>query len=142
MFKHGDQYPFLKKDIDNLERVQRSATKIIVECKNQNYETRLKTLNLTNLEDRRIRGDLIQVFKLIKGIDNVDYRTLFKLADCSRTRGHKFKIVKVRSRLEIRKKLFSVRDVNEWNKLPSLVVEAESVNCFKNRLDKYRIDKL
>ena len=134
--------PFLKKDIDSLERVQRRATKIIAECKNQNYETRLKTLNLTSLEDRRIRGDLIQVFKLIKGIDNVDYRTLFKLADCSRTRGHKFKIVKVRSRLEIRNNFFSVRVVNEWNKLPSLVVEAESVNCFKNRLDKYRIGKL
>ena len=116
--------------------------KIIAECKNQNYETRLKTINLTSLEDRRIRGDIIQVFKLIKGIDNVDYRTLFKLADCSRTRGHKFKIVKVRSRLEIRKNFFSVRVVNEWNKLPSLVVEAESVNCFKNRLDKYCIGKL
>ena len=66
--------PFLKKDIDNLERVQRRATKIITECRNQNYETRLKTLNLISLEDRRTRGDLIQVFKLIKGIDKVDYR--------------------------------------------------------------------
>jgi hypothetical protein len=134
--------PFLKKDIDNLERVQRRATKIITECRNQNYETRLKTLNLISLEDRRTRGDLIQVFKLIKGIDKVDYRNFFQLAECSRTRGHKFKIIKVRSRLEIRRNFFSMRVVNEWNKLPSLVVEAESVDSFKNRLDSYRIGKM
>lgn len=129
--------PFLRKDIDSLERVQRRATKMITECKGQSYESRLKTLGLISLEDRRTRGDLIQVFKLIKGIDNVEYSTLFQLADDSRTRGHKYKIIKVRSRLEIRRQFFSQRVVNEWNKLPSLVVEAETVNCFKNRLDSH-----
>ena len=105
--------PFLKKDIDNLERVQRRATKMITECRNLNYESRLNVLNLISLEDRRTRGDLIQVFKLVKGIDKVDCGTFFKLANSSRTRGHKFKIVKVRSRLEIRKHFFSQRVVNE-----------------------------
>ena len=111
---------------------------MISECKGKSYETRLKTLGLISLEERRTRGDLIQVFKLIKGFDNLDYRTFFHLSDNSKTRGHRFKITKVRSRLEIRKHFFSQRVVNEWNKLPSLVVEAESVNCFKNRLDSYR----
>ena len=60
-----------------------------------------------------------------------------KLADHSRTRGHRFKITKVMSRLEIRRNFFSQRVVNKWNEFPQYVVEAESVNAFKNRLDKY-----
>ena len=84
-----------------------------------------------------MRGDLIQVFKLIKGIDRVDYNKFFQLVDNSRTRGHRFKIVKVRSRLDIRNKSFSQRVVNSWNLLPADIVEAETVNSFKNRLDKF-----
>ena len=127
--------PFLRKDIDNMERVQRRATRMITECKGQSYECRLKTLGLISLEERQTRGDLIQVFKLIKGVDNADYREYFQLANNNRTRGHRFKILKVRSRLEVRRNFFSQRVVNGWNGLPSYVVEAKSVNAFKNRLD-------
>ena len=129
--------PFLKKDISSMERVQRRATKMITECKGQNYEARLKVLGLSSVEERQTRGDLIQVFKLIKGFDNLDYREFFQLADHSRTRGHRFKITKVRSKLEIRRNFFSQRVVNKWNELPQYVVEAESLNAFKNRLDRY-----
>ena len=129
--------PFLRKDLDSMERVQRRATRMIAECKGLSYEDRLKELGLISLETRQTRGDLIQVFKLIKGVDNVDYREFFQLANNSRTRGHSFKIVKFRSRLEIRRNFFSQRVVNIWNRLPLCVVEAESVNAFKNRLDNY-----
>ena len=53
-----------------------------------------------------------------------------------KTRGHKYKIVKKRSKLDIRKNFFSQRTVNKWNEPPPLVVEADSVNSFKNRYDK------
>jgi hypothetical protein len=90
------------------------------------------------LENRQTRGDLIQVFKLVKGIENVDYHQFFRLADNSGTRGHKYKIIKDRSRLEIRRNFFSQRIVNVWNSLPSyIIVEADSVNSFKNKFDKY-----
>ena len=71
--------PFLRKDIDKLERVQKRATRMISECKGQlkSYEARVKMLGLITLEERITRGDLIQVFKLIKGFDNLDYRTFF-----------------------------------------------------------------
>ena len=121
-----------------LERVQKRATRMITECKDQNYESRLKILGLISIEERQTRGDLIQVFKLIKGIDsNVDYREFFQLADYSRTRGHSFKIIKVRSRLEIRRNFFSQRVVNSWNELPQYIADADSINSFKNRLDSY-----
>jgi len=44
---------------------------------------------------------------------------------------------KDRSRLDIRKFFFSQRVVNKWNSLPVDVVEAVSVNSFKNRYDKF-----
>ena len=69
MFSSG--HPATKKDIAALERVQR-ATRIIPGLKGMSYADRLKELNLFSLEQRRLRGDLIQAFKMLKGIDNVD----------------------------------------------------------------------
>jgi len=130
--------PYLKEDIDKLEKVQARATRLIDGCKNLSYENRLKHTGLTTLSERRIRGDLIEVFKILKGFSKVNYNTWFKLSVNSRTRGHSYKLVKSRSRLDIRKNFFSHRVVNAWNSLPSEVVEAECVNTFKNRYDRYK----
>jgi ribonuclease P/MRP protein subunit RPP40 len=129
--------PFLRGNVQNLEKVQRRATRMIEECKGMKYSDRLDVSGLTSLEDRRNRGDLIEVFKMIKGISKVNYRIFFTLDANSRTRGHKYKLVKNRSRLEIRRNFFSQRVVSQWNRLPSAVVEADTVNSFKNRYDSY-----
>ena len=134
--------PFLKGDIEKLEKVQRRATKMIEECKGLIYADRLAATGLISLEDRRTRGDLIEAFKMTKGLSKVDYRSFFKLNQNSRTRGHKYKFEKCRSKLDIRKYFFSQRVVNEWNNLPASVLEAESVNGFKNRYDKYAADRV
>ena len=84
--------------------VQHRATKMIVDYKFLNYEDRLVRTGLTTLEERRSRGDLIEVFKMIKGLNKSDYTRFFSIVSNNRTRGHKFKIVKNRSRSNIRKK--------------------------------------
>src|SRR3989442_222067 len=53
------------------------------------------------------------------------------------TKGHALKIIKNRSRVNVRKNFFSQRVVNDWNALPVWVVDSESVNSFKNNYDKY-----
>ena len=58
----------MKKDIEKIERVQRRATKMISECSKLSYEEMLKTTGLSTLEARRTRGDLIEVFKILKGL--------------------------------------------------------------------------
>ena len=55
--------PWLKKDIELIEGVQHRATKIINGFNNLSYEQRLAAIGLTTLETRRLRGDLIEVFK-------------------------------------------------------------------------------
>jgi len=57
------------------------------------YQKRLEALKLTSLERRRLRGDLIEVFKLVPGKDNTDYTRLLQLDDTVYdTRGHRFKL--------------------------------------------------
>ena len=77
------------------------------------------------------------MFKILRGISKVDSSRWFSLTDSSRTRSHRLKLAKLRSRLDVRKHFFSQRVVNTWNNLPEYVVEAASVNSFKNRHDKY-----
>ena len=129
--------PYLCKDKDMIERVQRRATKLIEGYRNINYYDRLASTGLICMEKRRVRGDLIEVFKILKGIDKLDFSKFFVLQKSNRTRGHNCRIVKQRSRLDIRKYFFSQRVVNAWNSLPQDVVDADSVNSFKNRLDKF-----
>ncbi len=54
------------KDIAKLEGVQRRATKIIPSLRNKSYEERLSTLNMFSFEKRRLRGKLIECFKILK----------------------------------------------------------------------------
>ena len=61
--------PYLIKDIKELENVQRRSTKMVLEI---SYEDRLTALGLSTLEERRLRGDLIQQFELFKGYDSVN----------------------------------------------------------------------
>ena len=86
--------PYRKKDIDTLERIQRRATKMIPELRDLSYEERLKECGLTTLETRRLRGDQIEVFKILNEYENIDRNMFFSLKKDSRTRGHEVKLVK------------------------------------------------
>ena len=123
------------KDIDILERVQRRATKMIQKLRNISYEMRLKECGLTTLETRRLRGDQIEVFKILNGYENIDRNIFFSVKEERRTRGHGITLAKKQCRLDIRK--FSQRTVNEWNRLSADCVGASSVNMFKNKIDMY-----
>ena len=98
--------PYRKKDIDKLERLQRRATKMISELRDLSYESRLLQCGLTTLETRRLRGDQIEVFKIVNGYENVDRNMFFKLKEGSRTRGHEAALVKEQCRLDMRKYSF------------------------------------
>ena len=83
------------------------------------------------------KGDLTETLKLLKGIANIDYSLFFKLSGDSKVRGHTYKIVKNSFRLDVINNSFSNRVMDAWNELPQYVVDAETVNSFKARLDKF-----
>ena len=81
---------------------------------------------------------MIETFKMLTGRERVNCSKFFELADVtSGLRGHSLKLFKPRCRTTIRQNFFSSRIVNEWNKLPQEVVDAPSINAFKNRLDRH-----
>jgi hypothetical protein len=129
--------PYLRKNIKELEDVQRRATRQIPSLKGLDYGERLKRLRLPTLEQRRRRGDMVEVFKILSGCYDIDSAKFFAKTQNHRTRGHTLKLEKTRSRTMQRQQVFSQRVVNDWNALPEEVVTAPSLNCFKSRLDKF-----
>ena len=128
--------PSRVRDIKLVEGIQRRATKLL-DLKEMSYENRLIKINLPTLEFRRIRTDLIQVFNIFIGLDRINCDKLFNKNPFGRTRGHLYKIEKKYCRLNLRKEFFAVRIIDMWNALPSHVVEADNINIFKARLEKY-----
>jgi hypothetical protein len=128
--------PHLIKDINKLEKVQRRATRMIIECRGLSYEERLKILGLTTLETRRIRADMLEVFKILKGFEGISGDVFFRV-ECTRTRGHSMKLYKERVNKDVCKFSFGNRVIDQWNNLPQEVINAKSINSFKNRVDNY-----
>ena len=132
--------PYLKQDIKTIEDVQRHFTKKICGLKERSYHERLKILKLPSLEYRRLRGDMIEVYKILHGI--YDPKTTEKLLtlfpEFSTTRkSNNLNLLKKRTNHNPFHNFFTNRITNIWNALPNDVVNAMNVNSFKNKIDAY-----
>ena len=130
--------PHNRKDKLLLEKVQHRFSRLFEDLKHLNYSERLRKLKLWSLEERRNRADLIELFKMVRGISTVKLESYFQLADNSRTRGHSSKLAEAHSRCDVRLHFFSVRVLNRWNSLPQAAVDVTTVDSFKNHLEKLR----
>ena len=133
--------PHKVKYILQLEGVQRRATKMLPGMRDLTYPERLKMLKLPTLAYRRARIDMIETFKIAKGIYDNDVAPALPYANTNTnisivTRGHQYKLFKTRFYKDIGKFSFLNRIIQNWNKLPEKVVMAKTTNSFKNRLDK------
>ena len=120
------------KTILDIEAVQRSFTRVINGMSDLNYEKRLKSLGMTTLFERRMRGDLIETFKILNGLNNYG-SNFFNLSERTNnlvSRPKKFTNID----------FFGERVMHYWNKLPEHVKDKNNVNGFKNGLDKFRIN--
>ena len=133
--------PHHAKDIAKLEAVQRRATKMITSLRNKSYEERLASLNLFSLEKRRLRGKLIECYKILKGFTNVDANKLFSIDNSARTRSNGVKLRCKQVQLDCTKFFFTNDVVREWNKLPPSVVQCDTINSFKNKLDQHLLNQ-
>ena len=133
--------PNKQKCKDAIENVQRHATKQLPRMKNISYEETLQRLKLPTLAYRQTCGDMIEVYKLLQGKYDSDISNIVKLHKDSDTRegtrGHSLKLVIERACTNVRKESFTLRVTRLWNDLPEVVVTAQSVNLFKNCLDKH-----
>lgn len=132
--------PYKKGTIRKIESVQRVATKKVNGLQHLSYPERLKTLKLSTLRFRRMRGDAIEAYKIIHNIYDAEVSLDLQRAN-QQTRGHRLKLFLERThRLDIRKHSFRNRIPSLWNSLPEHVVCAPSLDSFKARLDKFWVN--
>ena len=130
--------PHLSKDKFLLERVQHRFTRMFPDLRKLPYEQRLNHLHLWSLEEQRNRADLIEVFKMIKGISATSWSLFFSRVQDNTTRGHNWKLKKKHCRTDTRFYFFSQRTVNRWNSLSQKDTDATTLNSFKSRLERKR----
>jgi len=112
-------------------------TKLVSGLRNLSYEDRLQRLKLTTPEKRLLRGDLIETLKIMTAREKIDKHEFFESSNNAySSRGHEYKIAVQRSRTVAPSAFFSQHVITSWNKLPEEVINATSINMFKNRLDR------
>ena len=132
--------PYLKQDINAIENIQKNFTKSIHGMKKKSYHERLMLLRLPSLEFRRLRGDMIEVYKIVHEIyDPITTNKLFtRIPEHSNTRkANTLNLLKKRTNNTPFQKFFTNRIINTWNALPNDVVNAINVNSFKNKIDAH-----
>ena len=116
-----------------LEAVQSKATAMVWGLKHRNSEERRKQLGLMTLDQRRERGDLIEVFKILKGHTKIDPALFWEVREAR----NGARLVKSRAEngRRQRQSFFSYRVIQKWNLLPEDLRRAPSLDSFKTKLD-------
>ena len=133
--------PYEKQFIDQIEKIQRRATRMIPGIGHLTYEDRLIQCRLPTLEQRRTRGDLIHVYKMLNGFLHINNENFFCFVNqrhnvTTRSSENNLMIAE-KCRLDVRKYFFKNRIVQMWNNLPIEAREAASVNSFKMLYDEW-----
>ena len=136
--------PSLIGDIKLVESVQGKFTRLLcrkLNIKYNNYYHRCNILNLETLEIRRVKFDLILIFKIINNLINLDFSTYFTYNynhQSYNLRRHTLSFKKPNlAKTSVRNNFFSFRCINTWNSLPEEVVTSNSLNNFKLKLNKF-----
>ena len=120
--------PWLQADKVMLEKVQRRALNMVSNFKAKNYEDKLREAGMITLEQRRERGDLIHMYRIMTGKDDVHHSTWFQLladreggANTRAACGHLNVLPPGICNSDVRRHFFSQRVVENWNCLPDAV---------------------
>ena len=139
--------PYLKKNINKIEQIQKRYTKQIFQRCNilsKSYSDRLYKLNIMSLENRRIKFDLILLFKIMNNLSDLKFEDYFYYE--SHSYSLRNNITKVRSKSKFTGNLwhgsFFNRAPNYWNKLHFNISSTKSLDVFKLRLNVTIIDDL
>ena len=133
--------PFTIGYTKKVERVQKRMCRIIPSIRHLSYNDQLVKLNMLSLYARRIRFQLISVFKMYKNITNVDFNDFFTLLTNKRTRGHSATLQLKHANNNYRLNFFTVSTIDLWNKLPQTLIDESSLAKFKIGLNAFLLSQ-
>ena len=133
--------PWSVVDIEVMEKVEKRAVNMVSGLISKTYEGKLKELSLMTLEQRRVRFDMVETFKILKGFTDVDSTTWFRQinSNARHTRnnaGH-LNLERNEGRTVIRRNFFSCRVPPIWNNLPDEIKQSNTVDSFKTKYDNW-----
>ena len=121
------------------------------------YEERIKDAGLTTLRERRERGDVIEAFKTLNGINNVEKTDWFEIQEPESNRpstrsntlvvenGEEERRVHVvlheRAKTELRNQSYRYRTARAWSEIPEFLKDSKTTNAFKTAYDNWRSKK-
>jgi len=97
--------PYKKGDIAGIEKVQKRDTKLVISLKHLSYIERLRQLKLPTLKYKRLRGDMIEVFKIVHNFYHSRAVVKLNFNSFSTTGGNKFKLQKFHCHYDVRENL-------------------------------------
>lgn len=119
------------KHIMDIEKVQRDFTRLVEGVGLLTYEERLKQLNLTTLIERRMRGDIIETYKILSG--QADYgKHMYRISRSG------MKLLYTGKPGRFRDAFLPNRVLKYWNKIPDIVKESVTTTVFKTRLENFK----
>ena len=133
--------PYTKRNTDKLERVQRRATKLVLESDDP-YDIRLQELNLMSLEMRRSLADVTFIYKVLNGNIDIDISKILDFHSEADRFSLKVSLTlkKKYARTNVLKYSFFHRITDQWNQLSLDIRVSDNVNIFKSRVKKFFSD--
>jgi len=133
--------PWLVRDMDALEKVQKKAVGMVGGLKGATYEEKLVELGLQSLSERRREADLLLIQKVMHGTCRVNGEKWKNARNnggpLTRAAADPTRLDQPRARLEIRSNYYTVRIPREWNELPQDLRETQSAARFKANLRRH-----
>jgi hypothetical protein len=126
--------PYTSNNINKIERVQKRMCRMLPNLKGLSYQNQLRRMGLLSLQARRLRYQLITIYKMHHGVSNVDIGDFFTKTQARRTRGHCSNLMQKYAKNNYRLNFFTVSSISLWNKLTQEAVNASSLTLFKNYL--------
>jgi hypothetical protein len=141
--------PHLIGDINRVENIQRKFTRLACQKLNLTfscYQDRLKLMNIETLEIRRVKFDLIYMYKILNNLVDISFQKHFKSHIASNyynLRGHNIKLEQPPySGSSVRDTFFCERVISLWNSLPQKMVKSTNLISFRTELDKFDINTI
>jgi len=118
-----------------IHKIQKRATKLVIKLKTKSYTDRLFYLNIPAQKFRHLRGDVIEVFKIMHNV--YDTTVMFLSVKALTPEAIIINCIVILFSMTYESIFLSARIVNIWNSLPNSVVDACTVNAFESWLDKF-----